>query len=264
MIEKFRAAKAAEIARLLDQEKTHSLPEPYEGERPDFIRSLWETGPGAVIAEYKRASPSKGQINLTASPEQIAQAYKEAGAAALSVLTEETYFQGSLEFLKRMQGAGLPMLRKDFILHPLQIIETAATPASAVLLIARMLKPRELAHLLALAQAVDLACVVEVCDEDDLEKAQGVSPDIIQVNNRDLDKLTTDLAVSERLIAFKREDQLWISASGMAKPEDIDRVVQAGFDAVLVGTSLMSGADPGAALKKLIGGLRPQPPLGGQ
>jgi indole-3-glycerol phosphate synthase len=252
MLEKFRAAKADEIARLIQLEKTHKLPAPLTGERPDFARALWETGPGAVIAEYKRASPSRGEINLSVTCEQVAQAYKDAGAAALSVLTEETYFKGSLDFLARMAPAGLPMLRKDFILHPLQVVATAATPASALLLIARMLNSKELRDLLALAQAFDLAAVVEVCDVRDLEKAQGVSPDIIQVNNRDLDTLTCDLSVAESLSEFKREDQIWIAASGIARPEDVTRMVEAGYDAVLVGTSLMSEGDPGAALGRLV------------
>jgi indole-3-glycerol phosphate synthase len=251
MLEKFRAAKADEIARLIELEKARTLPAPFAGERQDFTRALWDMGPGAVIAEYKRASPSRGEINLDLTPEQVAKAYRDGGAAAMSVLTEETYFKGSLEYLTRMAPAGLPMLRKDFILHPLQVVETASTPASALLLIARMLGSKELRDLLALAQAFDLAVVVEVFDASDLEKAQGVSPDIIQVNNRDLDKLTCDLAVAESLAEFKREDQIWIAASGISRPEDVDRMVRAGYDAVLVGTSLMSGGDPGAALRAL-------------
>jgi len=253
MLEQFRAAKQAEIARLLALEKTRSLPEPYPGLRPDFLRALWDKGPLAIIAEYKRASPSKGEINLALTPQEAARTYADAGAAALSVLTEETFFKGSLQFLARVAPAGLPILRKDFILHPLQMVETASTPASAVLLIARMLSPKDLRDLLALAQTFGLAAVVEVCDENDLEKAQGVSPDIIQVNNRDLDTLNCDLATAERLARYKREDQIWIAASGMTSRADVSRMEQAGFDAVLVGTSLMSGADPGAALKALRG-----------
>jgi len=253
MLEKFRSAKEAEIARLIELEKTHGLPAPYAGERPDFMRALWDKGPMAVIAEYKRASPSKGQINLTLTPEEAATAYAAAGAAALSVLTEETYFKGGLDFLTRMAKAGLPMLRKDFIVHPLQVVETAATKASAMLLIVRMLSSKELRDLLALGQAFGLASVVEVFDENDLEKAQGVSPDIIQVNNRDLDTLKCDLAASSRLARYKRADQIWIAASGMMSRADVSRMEQAGFDAVLVGTSLMSGDDPGATLKELIG-----------
>lgn len=253
MLEKFRAAKAAEVEALLALDKADKLPEPYAGERPDFLRALWESGPGAIIAEYKRASPSRGDIELGVSPEQAALAYKQAGAAALSVLTEETYFKGHIDFLERIRPVGLPMLRKDFILHPLQVIATAATPASAVLLIARMLEEDELDEMIDLAQVLGLAAVVEVFDEDDLAKALACEPEIIQVNNRDLDTLTTDLGVSLGLIEEKDEDQIWISASGIKTPEDVARLVDAGYDALLVGTSLMSGGDPGAALRKLRG-----------
>ncbi|WP_243360109.1 indole-3-glycerol-phosphate synthase [Fundidesulfovibrio terrae] len=253
MLEKFRQAKGPGIERLIALEDEGLMPAPFGGERPDFIRALWEHAPGAVIAEYKRASPSRGEIDMTLTPEQVAAAYRDAGAAALSVLTEEHYFKGSLEYLSRMAGAGLPMLRKDFILHPVQVIETAATPASAFLLIARMSTQEELREMLGLGMAFELQAVVEVFDEADLEKAQALDPEIIQVNSRDLDKLTTDLAVAERLARHKQEGQIWIAASGITTPDDRERMIQAGYDAVLVGTSLMSGGDPGAALKKLMG-----------
>jgi indole-3-glycerol phosphate synthase len=253
MLEKFRQAKSESIERLIALEDEGLMPAPFEGERPDFIRALWENAPGAVIAEYKRASPSRGDIDMTLTPEQVAAAYRDAGAAALSVLTEEHYFKGSLEYLSRMAGAGLPMLRKDFILHPVQVVETAATPASAFLLIARMSTREELREMMGLGMAFELQSVVEVFDEADLEKVMELDPEIVQVNSRDLDKLTTDLAVAERLARHKQEGQIWIAASGIATPDDRERMIQAGYDAVLVGTSLMSGGDPGAALRKLVG-----------
>ncbi|MFP5239755.1 MAG: indole-3-glycerol phosphate synthase TrpC [Acidobacteriota bacterium] len=253
MLNRFREAKQAEIERLIKLEDEGLMPAPFEGERPDFIRALWENGPGAVIAEYKRASPSRGEINMGLTPEQAAEAYRKAGAAAMSVLTEETYFKGSLDFLARMAGAGLPLLRKDFILHPVQVIHTASTPASALLLIARMCEAEELREMLGLAQAFGLACVVEVFDEADLDKVEPLEPEIIQVNNRDLDTLKTDFAVSERLAARKQEGQIWISASGIKARADVERMAALGYDAVLVGTSLMSGEDPGAALAELTG-----------
>ncbi|WP_243439571.1 indole-3-glycerol-phosphate synthase [Fundidesulfovibrio soli] len=253
MLNRFREAKQAEIERLVKLEDEGLMPPPFEGERPDFIRALWENGPGAVIAEYKRASPSRGEINMGLTPEQAAESYRKAGAAAMSVLTEEAYFKGSLEYLTRMAGAGLPLLRKDFILHPVQVIHTASTPASALLLIARMSEADELRAMLGLAEAFGLACVVEVFDEADLDKVEPLEPEIIQVNNRDLDKLTTDFAVSERLAARKQEGQIWISASGIKTRADVERMAALGYDAVLVGTSLMSGEDPGAALAGLTG-----------
>ena len=253
MLDHFRQAKAAEIERLIALEDQGLMPAPFQGQRPDFLRALWENAPGAVIAEYKRASPSRGEINMALSPEEVARAYAEAGAACLSVLTEENHFQGSLDFLERMAPVGLPMLRKDFILHPVQVIQTAATRASALLLIARMSSREELREMLGLASAFELACVVEVFDEADLEKVQSLDPEIVQVNSRDLDTLTTDLAAAERLARHKPDGQVWIAASGIARPDDLRRMADAGYDAVLVGTSLMKDGDPGAALRRLTG-----------
>jgi len=255
MLEKFRLAKAAEIAALREQERQNALPAPLAWPRPSFPAALGGAKP-AIIAEYKRASPSAGAINPELTPEFVAQAYAHAGAAAISVLTEETYFQGSLAFLEPMSAPGLPLLRKDFILDRLQIKATAATRASAVLLIARMLPPGDLEEFLALAHSFDLACVTEIFDETDLDKANGAGATIIQVNNRDLDTLTTDLAVSRRLIGRKQPGQLWISASGLSKRPQLDEMASLGFDAALIGTSLMQHADPGRALTRLTGARR--------
>jgi len=250
MLERFRQAKQAEIAALQELEDQGRLPEPFAGQRLSFKRRL--QGPGlAVIAEYKRASPSRGVINAELGPEEVAEDYSRGGAAALSVLTEEAHFQGELGFLQRMAPAGLPLLRKDFILHPLQVRQTAATPASALLLIARMLDDAELAGLLQLSRDCGLDAVTEAFDATDLARAQTAGAEIIQINNRDLDTLATDLEVSARLVVRRREGEVWISASGMAAPEDLVRMRDLGFDAVLVGTSLMAAPDPGEALAAL-------------
>jgi len=233
------------------------LPAPYEGVRPDFAAALVKPGRISVIAEYKRASPSKGDINLGIEPEQAAAGYAAAGAAALSVLTEEVYFKGRLDYLARVRTAfpdGPPLLRKDFILDLFQIVETAATPASALLLIARMLDAEHLTQLLAATAAVGLDAVVEVFDEADLAKARAAGSRIIQVNNRDLDTLTTDLGVSARLARSKAPGEIWISASGIAAVEELARMKQLGFEAALVGASLMAGEDPGRSLAALLRG----------
>ncbi|WP_027184386.1 indole-3-glycerol-phosphate synthase [Desulfovibrio inopinatus] len=252
MLEKFAEAKAEEIASLKVLAASGAFPEPLIVQRPQFKAGLLQPGP-QVIAEYKRASPSKGDINLAASPAETAEAYAKAGAAALSVLTEEVYFKGKLEFLAQMTGPGLPLLRKDFILHPLQVRATLATPASAILLIVRMVTDAELRNLYEVCTENGLEAVVEVFDQVDLDRAQMISPEIIQVNNRDLDTLQTDLAVSERLIAGKQDGQAFICASGISRPDEVTRLHELGFDAFLVGTSLMSGADPGQALATLTG-----------
>lgn len=253
MLEKFRAAKAAEIRRLVGLEADQRLPAPYAGKRPSFSDALIAKAPMAVIAEYKRASPSAGDINLGLGPAEVAAMYAASGAAAISVLTEETFFKGSLDYLETISQVGLPMLRKDFLLHPLQVIETAATKASALLLIVRMLTDVELGDMLRLTYDAGLEAVVEVFDAVDLERAEAAGAHIIQVNNRDLDTLKTDFAVARALAPKKRPGRLWIAASGIKTRTDVDAMAGLGFDAVLVGTSIMSEPDPGAALAALAG-----------
>ena len=254
MLGKFAAAKAAEIADLRAREKAGRLPPVWAGERPPFTPALEGRAPLAVIAEYKRASPSKGPICLELSASDVAAQYARAGAAALSVLTEEQYFQGSLEFLAQAREAapGTPLLRKDFLLDPLQVRATAATPASALLLIARMVDEDLLAEMLDQAGALGLAAVVEVFDEADLKKARNAGAGIIQVNNRDLDTLRVDLAVSRRLVLRRRDSEHWISASGVDRGAQLRELAALGFDAALVGTGLMAGGRPGAALEQLL------------
>jgi indole-3-glycerol phosphate synthase len=254
MLERFRQAKQAEIERLLAQ----GPPPPLPGARPGFRAGLEAKGPCAVIAEYKRASPSKGVINLGLEPGDVAAMYARAGAAALSVLTEEAYFQGRLEFLAAMTGPGLPLLRKDFLFHPLQVAQTAATSASALLLIARMFgAATELRSLREQAEGLGLEAVVEVFDEADLGLARDSGATLLQVNNRDLDTLRVGLDVSRRLAPQRGAGEFWISASGIDRPEQVAEMRDLGFGAVLVGTSLMSSADPGAALAALARGGRP-------
>ncbi len=259
MLESFRRAKQAEIQSLIELESRGNPPEPHAGARPSFAKALLGEGI-SVIAEYKRASPSKGEINKNLTPEDVAEAYAGAGASALSVLTEEEHFQGDLGFLQRMTGKGLPLLRKDFTLHPLQVVQTAATPASALLLIVRMLDAGLLQELLLATHRAGMDAVVEVFDETDLRRAQELDvegPRIIQVNNRDLDTLRTDLAVSEELIRSRRDDEIWISASGISRPEDLRRMRGLGYDAALVGTFLMETNQPGNALAELLRGALP-------
>lgn len=252
MLEKFRAAQAPAVERLQSLEREGRLPAPFAGARPSLAGALRSGGPGALIAEYKRASPSRGDINLEARPEETARAYARAGAAALSVLTERVWFKGDIAYLSRMTEPGLPLLRKDFLIHPLQVAETASTPASALLLIVRMLDNGLLRRMLCSAHEARLEAVLEVFSERDLERARAAlaataaQPAVIQVNNRDLDTLRLDPEISRRLVREREEREVWISASGAAGPEDIAERAQMGFDGVLVGTALMSGGAPGA------------------
>lgn len=254
MLGKFAAAKAAEIADLKAREKAGRLPPVWAGERPSFVSALEGRVPLALIAEYKRASPSRGAICLELTAADAAAQYATAGAAALSVLTEEAHFAGSLDHLAQAGSAapGLPLLRKDFLLDPVQVRATAATPASALLLIARMLDGDLLAEMLDQAGALGLAAVVEVFDEADLRKARAAGAGVIQVNNRDLDTLRVDLAVSRRLALRKRGSEHWISASGVERGAQLRELAAIGFDAALVGSSLMAGGRPGQALEQLL------------
>jgi indole-3-glycerol phosphate synthase len=252
MLEQFRQAKAAEIGFLKERASRGAMPPPFSGTRPPFVLSLKAGAPPAVIAEYKRASPSAGDINMELSPEQAAASYAKAGAKALSVLTEELYFKGDMAYLERMTGPGLPLLRKDFIVHPLQVEQTAASPASAVLLIARMLDEAALPELVRLCLDFGLEAVTEVFDEGDLERATAAGASIIQVNNRDLDSLRVDMGLSRRLIARKRDGEFWIAASGIHGHDELASLIALGYDAALVGSSLMRCADPGQALAALL------------
>ena len=256
LLDKFKRAKQTEIEELQKQVQEGREFSYYQGQRPSLAKALTEKGPGAIIAEYKRASPSKGAINLRLSPEEVAEVYKKGGAAAISVLTEKEYFQGQLDYLQQMHGQGLPLLRKDFLFHPLQVKATATTPAAALLLIVRMFKSEEekslLGELLDLSTELGLEAVLEIFDADDLQVAREIGARIIQVNNRDLDTLKVDLQTSRRLIAAKASQEVWICASGINSGQDVLEMAGLGYNACLVGTSLMSNSDPQAMLSSLV------------
>lgn len=260
MLERFSAAQMPFVEGLRMLEREGRFPKPFDGSRPSLAKALTDGGPGALIAEYKRASPSRGDINLTLEPEDAARAYSDAGAAALSVLTEQTWFKGHIGYLERMACAGLPLLRKDFLIHPLQVRETASTPASALLIIVRMLDDMLLRAMLEEAYAAGIEAVLEVFDQADLDRARaaqdvtGARPAIIQVNNRDLDTMRVDPQTSRTLAACKRPGEVWISASGVENPADVAERAALGFDGVLVGTALMDGADQKDALARLAAG----------
>lgn len=253
MLDKFRIAKQEEIKALHEEFMEGRIPAVYEGTRPGFAEAIRAKGPGAVIAEFKPASPSKGTLREHANPLDFVEAYAANGAAAMSVLTESHYFKGHPDYLFMCADRGLPILRKDFIIDPLQVAMTASSPASAVLLIARMFgSSHELRQMVQLAEAAGLEPVTEVFDESDLDSAREAGAKIIQVNNRDLNTLTTTLDISRRLMD-KQDGELWISASGVDSRPQIEEMAALGFDAVLIGTSLMLADDPGAMLAQLTG-----------
>ena len=246
-LERFKITKAAEIERLRGQ----ALPPPLGTARPRFIAPRAEGERIRVVAEYKRASPSRGVICEHHTPEAIAEVYTRGGASAISVLTEEVYFKGHLDFLRRISArTALPLLRKDFIFDEAQVHETAATPVSALLLIVALTPDAaHLRGLRALAEAFGMTAVVEVFDERELDVARDAGASVIQVNNRNLETLVVDASVTRRLVSCRLDGECWIAASGYETRAQIDAL--ANYDAVLVGTALMASANPCEALKEL-------------
>jgi indole-3-glycerol phosphate synthase len=221
------------------------------------LRRCAAKGP-AVIAEIKKASPSKGLIRADFDPEWLARRYRAGGAAALSVLTDEPYFQGSLRNLQLASAAApLPCLRKDFIIDEYQIVEARAYRADAILLIAAALTGAELQRFASVAHARALDVLVEVHSSGELDQvldALGESgADAIGVNNRDLRTFEVSAEISYALADRIPASVLRVTESGISSPEDIARLRKAGFDAFLIGESLMRQTDPGAALAALVG-----------
>ncbi|MBD2422701.1 indole-3-glycerol phosphate synthase TrpC [Cyanobium sp. FACHB-13342] len=215
----------------------------------------------AVIAEVKKASPSKGVIREDFDPEAIAKGYAAGGASCLSVLTDKQFFQGGFEVLVQVrQVVDLPLLCKDFILSPYQLYQARAAGADAALLIAAILTDQDLGYLLKVARSLGLTVLVEVHDAEEMERVLALDGvQLIGINNRDLATFHTDLATTEQLTArygdqIRAKGCLLVSESGLFSRDDLDRVQGAGADAVLVGESLMRQADVTAALETLIGG----------
>ncbi|WP_124727346.1 indole-3-glycerol phosphate synthase TrpC [Staphylospora marina] len=207
-----------------------------------------------LIAEIKPASPSKGTIRKDVLPEVRAVQYREGGAAAVSVLTERQFFHGAPEWLMRVRRVvELPVLRKDFILDPVQLVESRWLGADAVLLIASILEPGELRSLVHQARELGLETLVEIHEEGELPAALAAGPDLIGINNRDLSTFETDLSVTERLLPLVPPGIPVIGESGIASPDDVVRLRRAGVSGVLVGECLMRQEDPVTAVRELIG-----------
>ena len=216
------------------------------------LESKIEDGLPAVIAEIKKASPSKGVMRNDFDPAAIAQSYEANGAACLSVLTDADFFHGSEAFLDAARNAcHLPVLRKDFILDPYQVYEARAIGADCILLIVAALGDATLLELTLLAAELDLDVLVEVHDEEELERALAIPAPLIGVNNRDLHTFETSLDTSTRLAAQIPYDRLMVSESGIRTPDDVARLRAEGIEAFLVGETFMRAPDPGAALKLL-------------
>jgi indole-3-glycerol phosphate synthase len=218
----------------------------------DFKEALSKSPGISLIAEIKKASPSAGVIRKDVDPVRIGKIYEDSGAAAISVLTDEHFFQGTLSSMKEVkQSVGIPVLRKDFIIDPYQIFEARAFRADAVLLIVAVLSDDQLRAFLALCRELGLGTLVEAHTEHERDRALEAGADVIGINNRDLKTFAVDLSTTLRLAEGLPDGTLCVSESGIQTKDDVIRLSKAGVDAVLVGTALMAAKDIGAKVREL-------------
>ena len=216
------------------------------------LRARVAAGQPAVIAEVKKASPSKGVIRERFVPAEIAASYARHGAAALSVLTDERFFQGHADYLRQARAAcDLPVLRKDFMIDPYQVLEARAMGADCILLIAACLSDAQMAELEVCAIELGLDVLVEVHDGDELDRALRLKTPLVGINNRNLRTFEVSLATTLDLLPRIPPGRLVVTESGISAPADVARMREAGVNAFLVGEAFMRAADPGAALAKL-------------
>lgn len=254
ILDRIVASKREEVARL--REWAGAVESGLDGAPP--VRDLTEALGGgdevSVMAEVKRRSPGAGEIRPGLNPAGLARMYEENGAAAISVLTDREYFGGSLDDLRAVRDrVEVPVLRKDFVVDPLQVAEARGAGADAVLLIVRILDDPTMEALLERTHELGMAALVEVHDERELERALAAGARVLGVNNRDLDTFETRLEVTLGLADRVPADVVLISESGIGSPDDVSRLGDAGADAVLVGESLLREADPGRAVAELAG-----------
>jgi indole-3-glycerol phosphate synthase len=256
ILQKILSVKAQEVAAKKQRQDEASLSAEIAGLPAargfaERIRQLSARGP-AVIAEIKKASPSAGVIRNDFQPADIAASYEAAGAACLSVLTDQRFFQGADEYLALARNAcSLPVLRKEFIIDPWQLYESRVLGADCVLLIVAALEKGRLQALDGLARALGMDVLVEVHDERELEAALDTGASLVGVNNRDLNTFSTDLSTSERLKPLIPEQRTMITESGIHSRDDVGRMMDAGITAFLVGEAFMRAENPGHALKSL-------------
>lgn len=256
ILETIVAQKRSDLAQL-HKEKDASLCErqAYESQRPVLsMRQSLNSSPAGIIAEFKRRSPSKGWIHADARPADVIPFYAQAGASALSILTEQHYFGGEPDYLiqGREMAPRTPILRKDFIVENSQIHYARCIGADAVLLIAACLSRTECAALAREAHAVGLEVLLEIHDERELEYVEDTHPDMVGVNNRHLGTFHTDVETSFRMARLLPQDYLFVSESGISSPSTVAQLRQAGYRGFLIGETFMREADPGKALSRFV------------
>jgi indole-3-glycerol phosphate synthase len=256
ILDKIVATKRAEIARAIAARPAQQLQEQLADAPPvrDFFAALAVQGRVHLIAEVKKASPSKGVIREDFAPIAIAESYAAHGATCLSVLTDEPYFQGNLDYLRMIRAAvDVPLLRKDFILDPYQLLEARAAGADAVLLISECLDDAALGLLLAETERLGMTALVELYEPGNLRRVLDAGAKLVGVNNRNLHTFETDLGHALELRRSVPDDCVFVAESGIHTHDDVLRLEAAGVNAMLVGESLMRQYDIGAAVDRLLG-----------
>jgi indole-3-glycerol phosphate synthase len=256
ILDRIVATKRAEVAQARSQQPLAAVRAAAEAAPParDFYAALNQAPPIRLIAEVKKASPSKGVIRADFQPVAIAQAYARAGASCLSVLTDQPYFQGSLDYLRHIRAAvDLPLLRKDFIIDPYQVYEARAAGADAVLLIAECLSPEEMNALYELIRGLGMHALIELYALQHIPAVLATGTPLVGVNNRDLHTFEVDLEHTVRVRDRVPADRLLVAESGISSRADAEFVERAGAGAMLVGESLMRQPDIELAVRKLLG-----------
>ena len=264
ILEKIVWHKETEVRREREQVSLQELQRQVKALPPTkgFVEALRQQADRrpAIIAEVKKASPSKGVIRSDFDPVAIARSYESGGATCLSVLTDSEFFQGSFDYLRQIrQAVALPLLCKEFIIYPYQIFKARIAGADAVLLIAAILSDQDLIYFTRIARALGMAALVETHTPEEFERVirlEGIQ--LIGINNRNLEDFSVSLETTEQILAVYSKDiaqkqVLIVSESGLHTPQDVDRVMAAGAQAILVGESLVKQADPGGAIAPLLG-----------
>lgn len=248
-LDKIVAATRARVARLRAETTSAALESRARAHSPRSLAAALKASSPAIIAEVKKASPSRGLFRVDFDPLTLAASYREGGAAALSVVTEPEHFQGNDEWLTQIRAqTALPILRKDFILDPLQVVESAALGADAILLIARLLSLEQMRELRQMADRLQLEVLFEAHDEDDLEKINACAPVLVGINARNLDTFVVDTDQFARLRAKLSADAIAIAESGLSTHADIAAARRLGYTGFLIGETLVRAENPAALL----------------